>query len=969
MAGEVYDIDVRVNPDTRGIASTERALIGVERAGREMGRQVDRVDRSVRTLNRTFTMNIAQLGAAEAAMRGVDKAGGGVNKMMTVLMGLVSGFAAYAFGRSTLEGFAHWELALVGISKTTELTSSELHHMGEEILHISRHVPIAANDLAAIAQAAGQVGVSKANLIDFAKTVADLGVATNLHGEDAVISLSKILTLTKEAETQARTLGSVMVELGNNFAAFENEIAFTSLQIAKVISRYGVSSTDLAAISTALIQSGQQPELSRSGMQRFFAQMAEGVNGDRGIMKEMIRLTGETGDALKGLWATDPVELMIKVMEGLNAEGANVKKTLERMGLAGLRVDAVLAALAGNVDVLRRSVRMAREEAARPDALDSEIEKFYAAFANQMKLVKAHVGEAKDLFGEKLAPAVLKAANAYKEYVAGLIDGGAVARAGEQAGKLLTAAVGQLGNALLILKSIIGSVLIVQIARLGKSLLLLHKAVPVLALLAAGGAFVSGVQALSSAFGSLGERIERTGHALKEDVFAVEFEERLKRLGRMAGEFAAVLLTVFVGAGRAVYAFMGSLLDSILDRMMDTGLGNFTAQWKRRIDEVLAWAGRQREKIGLDMAPNQRAAADRIAEQGPYDEFMRDHPVGGLFGLDGPPLVDEENLRAAGREGASALKDGFREGMLLGQSLPGMFESAFEGIANPAQEKGVALGRHSLSQAAYDRKLHRLDWGSRMPASMLPQPERTREDAEETVQWAQDTVLGLKNQMKSMFIEQLPAMFAESFIAVVEGVENVGDAFRNLAYTITRTVIAAIIEAITKAAVLRGMMNLGLISPGDANAHLNTGGYSFNATPPAAARGGMMVPSYAAGGPVRGPGTGISDSILARVSAGEFVVNKRSAQAYEPLLHAINSGRTAPPAGPPEAAAPSRVVIEDRRPAGEPPLDISAATLSARQANEVRLIVQAETARSIHQGRLDRPLRARFGARAQPIPR
>lgn len=50
---------------------------------------------------------------------------------------------------------------------------------------------------------------------------------------------------------------------------------------------------------------------------------------------------------------------------------------------------------------------------------------------------------------------------------------------------------------------------------------------------------------------------------------------------------------------------------------------------------------------------------------------------------------------------------------------------------------------------------------------------------------------------------------------------------------------------------------------------------------------GMAV--FADGGPVVGPGSGTSDSILARVSNGEFVVRASQAQKHMPLLNAINT--------------------------------------------------------------------------------
>jgi len=56
--------------------------------------------------------------------------------------------------------------------------------------------------------------------------------------------------------------------------------------------------------------------------------------------------------------------------------------------------------------------------------------------------------------------------------------------------------------------------------------------------------------------------------------------------------------------------------------------------------------------------------------------------------------------------------------------------------------------------------------------------------------------------------------------------------------------------------------------------------------------GGTISPfgQYATGGAVSGPGTGTSDSILARLSHGEFVVNAKQTAIHRPLLEAINSG-------------------------------------------------------------------------------
>src|SRR5665647_3740598 len=55
------------------------------------------------------------------------------------------------------------------------------------------------------------------------------------------------------------------------------------------------------------------------------------------------------------------------------------------------------------------------------------------------------------------------------------------------------------------------------------------------------------------------------------------------------------------------------------------------------------------------------------------------------------------------------------------------------------------------------------------------------------------------------------------------------------------------------------------------------------------------IPGFAAGS-VRGPGTGTSDSILARLSNGEFVMKDAAVRTYgEGFMHAINNMQIPPP--------------------------------------------------------------------------
>ncbi len=146
------------------------------------------------------------------------------------------------------------------------------------------------------------------------------------------------------------------------------------------------------------------------------------------------------------------------------------------------------------------------------------------------------------------------------------------------------------------------------------------------------------------------------------------------------------------------------------------------------------------------------------------------------------------------------------------------------------------------------------------------------------------------------------------------------------------------------------------------------------------------IGGFSTGGYVRGPGTATSDSIPARLSDGEFVVNARATQAFGVHnLERINQFRFAnggfvnkfrPPelyanptrpdsgynySGPAKEAA-TLVQVIDQRKAGSPEIEMQ----RSRDGNNrevIRMLVREEVKTAVDTGVLDKTLRANFGLR------
>lgn len=133
-------------------------------------------------------------------------------------------------------------------------------------------------------------------------------------------------------------------------------------------------------------------------------------------------------------------------------------------------------------------------------------------------------------------------------------------------------------------------------------------------------------------------------------------------------------------------------------------------------------------------------------------------------------------------------------------------------------------------------------------------------------EWLWDKLRGGAENTKNWFhdrVEDIKGFFHGLGDSAGNVADTIVDAFRNAAHKVVHFINSNVID----------MAN-----------------WAFDHIPGISYRIGHLDESFAQGGLVRGPGTTTSDSILARLSNREFVVNARATADYLPLLRAINAG-------------------------------------------------------------------------------
>jgi TP901 family phage tail tape measure protein len=351
------------------------------------------------SLNRA-NRDMQRFGKTSQATEGrVTTATGKMHAQFTRLsgaIGLVGGaLATLAVGttfRKVISATAAFETGLVGVGKTTGIAGAELEALGEQIRGIGSEVPVAVTELLDLAQAAGQVGVKGSDNIErFTETVAKLGIASDLAGEQASLTLARLLTVTETPTSEIDRLGASIVALGNNYAALESDIAAVATRVGQSTSQFGVSIDQVLGISTALKSVGVQAESGGTQVGLAFQSINDAVRGGGEEMKTLQEITGATGDALReDFFSGKTTEIFTQLIQGLGdiqARNGDVKQALDAMGLSGQRATAVLGTLASKSDLLKRAIDDSARAYKENTALNEEAATATETFNNQVVLL------------------------------------------------------------------------------------------------------------------------------------------------------------------------------------------------------------------------------------------------------------------------------------------------------------------------------------------------------------------------------------------------------------------------------------------------------------------------------------------------------------------------------------------------------------------------------------------------------
>lgn len=308
-----------------------------------------------------------------------------------------------------------FESAITGVAKTTDLTDEELADMSDAIKAMSTEIPASTTEIAAVAEAAGQLGIQKDALLDFTRVMTMLGTATNMTAEDAATALARFANITGMSADNYDRLGAVIVDLGNNFATTESEITQMGTRLASGGKLAGLTEPQIMALAAAMSSVGIEAEAGGTAMTQTLNAIEKAVATGEDSLQNFADVTGMSADSFAEMWNTDALGALTAFIRGLgnlDEQGESAVLVLEDLGLTGIRQSNMLKSLALAADQMDSAVQTANTAWDENIALTNEANKRYATTQSKLDMMQNAYNNLKVAVGDAFTPALRDAYDA-----------------------------------------------------------------------------------------------------------------------------------------------------------------------------------------------------------------------------------------------------------------------------------------------------------------------------------------------------------------------------------------------------------------------------------------------------------------------------------------------------------------------------------------------------------------------------
>lgn len=305
----------------------------------------------------------------------------------------------------TSQAAIDFESSMADVKKVVDFdTPQQFKEMGNDILEMTKTIPMAAQDLAQIVAAGGQSGIAREDLTGFAESAAKMGVAFDISAGQAGDMMAKWRTAFKMNQTEVVDLADKINYLGNTTAASAPLISDVVTRIGPLGEVGGVAAGEIAALGASMVGSGIQSDVAATGLKNMILALTAGESATKSQVGALNELGLSAEDVAQGM-QDNAKETILKVLNAIRGLDKD-KQASVLSDLFGKESLGAIAPLLSNLDGVQDNLNKVADSSKYAGSMEGEFSARSETTANSLQLAKNNMEAFKIAIGNGLIPAM-----------------------------------------------------------------------------------------------------------------------------------------------------------------------------------------------------------------------------------------------------------------------------------------------------------------------------------------------------------------------------------------------------------------------------------------------------------------------------------------------------------------------------------------------------------------------------------
>ncbi|HFQ4959191.1 TPA: phage tail tape measure protein [Vibrio vulnificus] len=298
------------------------------------------------------------------------------------------------------------ESSFADVKKVVDMTPEQASSLRQWSLKTSTETPMSANDINAMLAAGGQSGIQDiGELKQFVLDSAKMGVAFDMEAGQAGETLAVFKAALGLDQQGAMGLAGLANHLSNNSNAKARDIAGVMARQGATAKTAGFGANDAAALSAAMLSTGMGEERAATALKNISGRLTMGGAATK-AQKDALNTIGFDSVDLASSMQQDASGTLLQVLEAIKDAPLDEQSALITQ-IFGEEAKGAVATLAGNTEVYRKTLRLAKEgQDVHIQSLQNEYDTRIATSENGISQFVNKLNRLSVVIGNALLPAL-----------------------------------------------------------------------------------------------------------------------------------------------------------------------------------------------------------------------------------------------------------------------------------------------------------------------------------------------------------------------------------------------------------------------------------------------------------------------------------------------------------------------------------------------------------------------------------